>query len=120
MKHLNLLEGRCQQWILSRHSGQSDPLNLYLSFWGLVSGRFAIIVVEETAETGPCFDDALAPSHGLVCTDDVATQSLVLEMVVLHVLFDSQTKMLFSKGNDLVETRRARWTRRNALQRRSN
>ena len=38
--------------------------------------------------------------------NDVATQSLVVSLcvVVLHIFFDGEAKMIFSKGNDLVQT----------------
>ncbi len=76
-----------------------------LSSSSLVLGGFAIVVVEKSSYARPCSDYALAPSHLLVCMNDAATQSLVvsLEVVVLHVLFDEQAKVLLPKGDDFAQ-----------------
>ena len=74
-----------------------------------MSGGFAIVIVEKSTKAGLCFDYAITFSHVLVCMDDTTTQSLMVsfKVVVLHVLFDRQMKVLLSKGNDFVRTLRA-------------
>ena len=66
---------------------------------------FAIVIVEKSSQARPCSDCAIAPSHLLLRTNDAATQSLVvsLEVVVLHVLFGRQAKVLLPKGDDFVQ-----------------
>lgn len=77
---------------------------IFLSTVNRVSGRIAIVVVEEATQARPCFDDSLAPSYVLVCVNYAATQSLMvaLSMVVFHVLIDSRAKMPLSEGNNLA------------------
>ena len=65
-----------------------------------------IVVVEVTAQAGSFLDIAFASSYAVVLQNDVAIQSLMvlLFVIVLHILSDSEAKMLFTKGNDLVQT----------------
>jgi hypothetical protein len=79
---------------------------IYLSFVGPLSGRVAIVVVEEAAQARHFFDGAFASSLTIVYMNYVAIQSLMvsLSVVVLHVLPDRKAKMFLSKENNLVQT----------------
>ena len=62
-------------------------------------GGFAIVIAEEAAHARSFLDNAVVPSHFFICMNDAATQSLVvsLSVVMLHVLLDSQAKVLLTK-----------------------
>ncbi len=71
-----------------------------------MSGCVAIVKVEEATQARPCFDGSFAPSYLHVSTNDAVAQSLVvsLAVVVLHIFSDGVAKMVFAKGDDLVQT----------------
>ena len=70
------------------------------------SGRFAIVVVQESTEAGPGLDRSLTHADVLIGVNDHAIQSLMISLgvVVGHEFLDGLTEMPFAKGDDLVQT----------------
>ena len=55
-----------------------------LVYWRRVaSGSGTIVIVEESPQARPCFNDGLALSYILICMNDTATQSLVVPLDVV-------------------------------------
>ena len=80
----------------------SDPGGQYAKN----SRRFPIIVIQQTAETGPGFDRSFGYPDVFIRLNDLAVDALMipLAVVVSHEFLDGLAKMPLSQRNDLVET----------------